>query len=119
MTIEYTERRVAHALVNHPIPEVTHPLGKSWDQPSRDRITLDDAWAMMSAKTFEELVEYSCSQPSGVYPGKMWRRYNGSYDGAFLAAGGKPEWWLCWYDVSPRGVEWCSTQHRKIMVVEG
>ncbi len=79
------------------IPPITDPMGKYWQQPDRSRIVIDDTHALMDLKTFEELAEYSCSQPSGVYEGKMWKRHNGIYDRRFIAAGGVPNWMLCWY----------------------
>ena len=88
------------------IPEMTDPLGAHWNQPSRDEITIDDTHALMSLETFEKLPEYSFSQPSGVYNGKMWRH---------LAGGG--EWFLCWFGDSTRP-DCCSTYYRAICVVE-
>lgn len=55
------------------IPEMTHPLGKHWDQPDRSRILIDDSHALMTKADFNELADYSWSQPSGVYDGKMWK----------------------------------------------
>lgn len=56
------------------IPEVTDPQGAHWDQPSTQDILIDDHHAAMSGDTFNELAEYSMTQPSGVYPGKMWKQ---------------------------------------------
>lgn len=61
------------ALCEHPTPPITDPMGKYWEQPSRFDIEIDDKHAVMSLATFKKLHEYSCSVPSGVYPGKMWR----------------------------------------------
>lgn len=55
------------------IPEMTHPLGKYWDQPKRTEISFTEKGVQMSDKTFSELSDYSLSYPSGVYPGKMWK----------------------------------------------
>ena len=99
------------------IPVMDHPLSKHWSQPNRNLIEIDDTHASMSQSTFESLKEYSCSDPSGVYPGKMWKRNNGVYDPQFLAGGGKPYWCLCWYDVSEKGDDWCSTKLRRIVIV--
>lgn len=55
------------------IPEMTHPLSKSWDQPSASKIKIDDKIAEMDQETFDQLKDYSLSQPSGVYEGKMWK----------------------------------------------
>lgn len=103
--------------LSHPVPPMNHPLSSVWRQPSRFRIEVDNTHALMSQAVFNELLEYSSTQPSGVYPGKMWRRHDGIYDTKFLASGGKPEWLLCWYDVSEKGPDWCSTKTRKILIV--
>lgn len=99
-----------------PIPRITDPLGKHWDQPDRSEILLDDTHALMTAATFVHLAEYSATRPTGVYPGKMWRRHDGAFDFQFLAAGGKPEWLLCWYGESGPG--YCSNHSRKIILVD-
>lgn len=57
----------------HVIPDMTHPLGKLWDQPSRDRIAVDDTHAVMDREIFKELLDYTHSCPTGTYPGKMWK----------------------------------------------
>lgn len=71
------------------IPPITDPLGKHWDQPPVADIALDDSCAMMSTGTFDELVEYSCSIPTGKYPGKMWK------------ASMRGKWFLRWYEADP------------------
>lgn len=53
------------------IPPITDPLGKSWKQPHRRFIELDDTHALMSEQTFKGLSEYSMSNPSGVYEGDI------------------------------------------------
>lgn len=93
---------------------MTHPLGRVWRQPDAARIAIDDTHALMDSATFDALAEYSCSEPTGVYPGKMWRRHDGLYDRRC-----KPEnrrWLLCWFDESERGPEWCSTRFREILI---
>ena len=54
-------------------PAMTDPLGKCWDQPSLSGIEIDDTHALMSESDFNKLKDYSCSSPSGVYEGKMWK----------------------------------------------
>jgi hypothetical protein len=117
-SVTHIERRTACVLANHPIPEMTDPLGTSWHQPSREAITVDDVTATMSQATFDALAEYSASQPSGVYPGKMWKRHDGVHDREFIACGGQPVWVLCWYDFIDRDPEYCGTKWRRI-IVEG
>ena len=59
-----------------PIPVMDDPLGRYWEQPSRDDILVDDVYALMSKESFDKLHNYECSHPTGAYPGKMWRRDN-------------------------------------------
>lgn len=99
------------------IPEMTHELSRYWNQPARSTIEIDETHALMSKQTFDALSEYSASNPSGVYEGKMWKRHDGAFDRAFLARGGKPIWMLCWYGVSHKA-GFVSNNHRIILVVE-
>lgn len=59
------------------IPPITDPMGRNWGQPDSSLITLDKTHALMSMATFNRLAEYSASNPSGVYVGKMWKRHDG------------------------------------------
>lgn len=80
----------------HAIPPMTDPLGRHWNQPPREAITIDCEHARMTEATFQKLPEYSATHPTGVYPGKMWRRH----DGAFIPAAKRTSplrWLLCWY----------------------
>ncbi len=101
------------------IPRMTHPLSSAWDQPDRSEISVDATHALMSRATFEALKEYSASQPSGVYEGKMWRRHDGSFDREFIARGGKPTWMFCWFGPSEKGPEWCKTNMRIVLLSDG
>ena len=50
--------------------------------------------AIMSKQDFSLLKSYDSSFPSGVYPGKMWKRFNCGIN------------WLCWYsDMKDGGCE--------------
>jgi hypothetical protein len=106
--------------LQHPnvIPPMTDSLGKYWDQPKTSSIEIDDTYALMSRATFERLKEYSCTKPTGCYPGKMWKRHDGAFDPDFLASGGTPEWLLCWYGLSEKGPDWCTTQMRQILFTD-
>lgn len=86
------------------IPEMTNPLGRYWQQPDRAKITVTDEAATMDKQTFDALLEYSSSVPTGVYVGKMWKA---------LTKHGPV---LHWYDVSPQGEKYCSIQERMIVV---
>lgn len=99
------------------IPPMTHPLSKAWDQPSLDKIKIDDEYATMDNKTFKELKDYSCSQPSGVYEGKMWK----TRDFKERKTGLEPivwldDWYLCWFGYS-EDPNACSNNNRKIKIV--
>lgn len=80
---------------NHVIPAMTDPLGKYWRQPSRDAIVIEGGNAWMSEATFQQLSEYSTTHPTGVYPGKMWRRHDGIFDKKCPPE--RRRWLLCWY----------------------
>lgn len=89
--------------VSDEIPKMTDPLGKHWDQPDLSLIAVDKTHAVMEKGAFNELLEYSRSQPSGVYIGKMWKRK------------AKDGWTLCWYgpDDDPG---FCSRNYREIII---
>jgi hypothetical protein len=56
------------------IPVMTDPLGRHWQQPDRERILLDETHALMTAADFRTLLDYTHSEPTGQYVGKMWKR---------------------------------------------
>lgn len=99
--------------MNNTIPPITDPLGKYWDQPDTSKILVDDTHAVMSQATFEQLAEYSTTNPSGVYHGKMWRRHDGAYDRRPNAP--PPVWLLMWYGVDPDPA-FVKNCHRKIII---
>lgn len=99
-----------------PIPAITHPLGRSWDQPSRRDIVIDDKYALMSSRAFLGLKEYSCSNPSGVYEGKMWKRHDGVYDPRCRPQDRR--WLLCWYGYSDKP-DHVSNNYREILLSDG
>lgn len=67
------------------IPEMTDPAGRHWRQPDRSLIEFRDGAAYMPSAAFEKLLDYSGSQPSGIYAGKMWKSYHAGIDVWFLA----------------------------------
>ena len=101
--------------LSHVIPPMTHPLSRWWHQPSRFQIEIDDTHALMLRATFDELHEYSCSTPTGVYEGKMWKYNHAAYHKV-------PEherddsWYLCWFGLSDNP-DMCSNHSRKILIV--
>lgn len=54
------------------IPQITHPLGRHWKQPARDKFLIDDKHALMDEDTYNQFPEYSATIPTGVYDGKCW-----------------------------------------------
>ena len=89
------------------IPECVHRLSKYWDQPKNTEVEIDDSHALMSQKSFEELPEYSCSIPTGVYAGKMWK-----------ARKSRDEWLLRWYEYDPTNPHSCRIHSRIILIVK-
>lgn len=55
------------------IPKIADPLGRNWEQPDESDILVDEECAVMSRKSFDKLKDYSGSQPSALYDGKMWK----------------------------------------------
>lgn len=86
------------------IPAITDPLGRHWQQPSPDEILIDTTHALMSEVTFNQLLDYSQSQPSAVYAGKMWKCFS---DG---------RWFLCWFGESLKGPNYCSNNFAEILI---
>lgn len=77
------------------LPALDSPYGPNvWNQPPRDSIAIDATHALMTRGTFEALVEYSGSLPTGAYPGKLWRRHDGIFD---RQSKEPPKWLLGWY----------------------
>ena len=99
---------------NNVIPPMTDPLGRHWRQPDPAEMLIDDTHVVMPPETFKGLAEYSGTMPTGVYPGKMWKRHNGLFD-----RNCKPEdreWLLVWYGECD-DPKFCSNNWRKILIV--
>lgn len=87
------------------IPEVTHPLGRHWEQPRDIRdAPMDDKHVLLTEYQFRQLHNYSATVPTGVYPGKCWRRQE------------KRGWLLVWYGID-RDPDRCTIEHREILVI--
>jgi len=58
------------------IPRMDDPLGKHWRQPAnlRDRVGIYWNHVTISERDWFALSNYETANPSGVYPGKVWRR---------------------------------------------
>lgn len=97
------------------IPEMTDPLGRHWTQPNRANIVIDDEHALLTKADFAMLPEYSGTIPSGVYPGKMWRRLDGLFDSAVGPSDRK--WLLCWFGF---GIDKgrCSINFREVLIAD-
>jgi hypothetical protein len=89
------------------IPAMTDPLGKYWDAPDRSKISFrsDLKEAYMSLATFNNLLDYSQSQPSGVYDGKMWRSEHP-----------KEGWYLRWFAPCDKP-KFCATKSVLIYII--
>lgn len=87
------------------VPAITNPMGQYWPQPPRENILLDGTHALMGQQSFDMLQDYSASQPTGVYTGKMWR------------CNFKGKWWLMWYEPDPLNPDRCLTNFREILTV--
>lgn len=94
------------------IPVMTDPMGRHWSQPDPAAILLDDTHALMTSATFGQLAEYSGTVPTGVYPGKMWRRHDGIFD---TKATRRP-WLLCWYGEDKDGK--CEILFREVLLAD-
>lgn len=70
-------------LKDHPVPPIKNELGKYWEQPPREQIVIDEKFAVMHSGTFEKLCDYSGSNPTGVYEGKMWKERIVVLDGEY------------------------------------
>jgi hypothetical protein len=95
------------------IPPITDPMGKYWDQPNPANFLLDDKHVLMSGEDFKKLSEYSCSMPSGVYPGKMWKHNNYAYRRG--PNGETQQWFLRWFGLC-NDPKFCSNHAREILI---
>lgn len=93
------------------IPPMTHPYGAHWDQPNREEILVDDKHALMTKRTFLQLSEYSYTNPTGTYEGKMWRARRLETDPDL------PEWYLKWFGLSFNGDPEMVSINRRIILI--
>lgn len=85
------------------IPKMTDEMGIYWDQPRDIRDCLmDETHVILDRVQFKMLCEYSASYPSGVYPGKCWKRQE------------QECWYLVWYGEVDENNN-CSINYRKIL----
>lgn len=88
-----------------------HPLGRHWRQPDRAEILIDDTHAVMERDSFLKLSQYSATNPTGVYPGKMWSAFVPSQPGAIAG-----KWYLCWYSDCDDPLM-CAIHRRQILFI--
>lgn len=88
------------------IPKMIHKWGKYWQQPNSKDIVIDDDYALMSRNDFDKLLEYSASFPTGVYPGKMFKRMPSN--GLYL---------LVWFSEG-EDRNYCNNNYREILIEE-
>lgn len=114
MEKETEERKLIKA--SERIPPITDPMGKAWRQPPLDLIAFDSetGHAVMALDTFKMIPDYTMSQPTGAYEGKMWRfRHAIKRDdkGNIVLS----RWYLCWFVPSADKPEThLSTKHAPI-----
>lgn len=89
------------------IPDMTHELSRYWDQPSKDEFVIDQLseYAIMTEEVFNKFHNYSHSNPSGAYEGKMWvSTYKGIH-------------YLKWFDTHPDKEGWLIGHHLEIILI--
>lgn len=92
------------------IPPMTHPWGQHWEQPAPKNIVVDDKFAAMSKKDFDRLPDYTCSEPTGKYNGKMWK-------GEFIVSKEK-KWYLCWCHDENTVSKEIYISYREILIID-
>lgn len=100
------------------IPPMTHPYGKVWEQPNLDEVHICNDYATMDEKAFRKLHDYSRSQPSAVYEGKMWKtsdEHDTNKNGDKIKRD-KITWHLHWWGFSEDPMK-CSGNVREIKIV--
>lgn len=99
------------------VPPMIHPLSSVWKQPPLDMITISAHTAKMSRAAFDRLLEYSHSNPTGAYEGKMWKRHTvyATEDNKVTAN----IWQLCWFGYSIVGRGYVRNFSRVIVLTDG
>lgn len=88
------------------IPIMDDPLGRYWDQPHDIReAPMDDDHVILRPSQFAALHEYSTTMPTGVYPGKCWKRIE------------RTRKLLVWYGAETADHK-CPIEFREILVVK-
>lgn len=92
------------------IPPMIHPYGAHWVQPNPKNIVLDKDYAMMSKKDFDLLPDYTCSQPTGKYNGKMWK--------GLLHVPKNDRWYLAWCHDENTVSQEIYISYREILIID-
>lgn len=108
--------RILPQIKTNTIPPMIHPLSKGWHQPKTSLIKIDNEYASMPQSTFKALLEYSSSQPSGVYEGKMWKSHRILYKGVNGHKTRINHWRLHWFGYSVN-INMCSNNSREIIII--
>ena len=95
---------------NNTIPLITHPFGRAWQQPPKYLILVDDTHAVMSRLDFEILMDYTRSQPSALYNGKMWKIQRKFEDGV--------KWFLCYCHNENNNTSEIEIAYREILIID-
>ena len=98
---------------------VRDPLSRGWHQPNADELLIDDTHVIMTRKFFDQLHDYSLSQPTGAYQGKMWKKQrweveerDGQRYRKWLGI-----WVLCWFGPHP-DPGYVSNNYREILFID-
>jgi hypothetical protein len=70
---------------------------------------LDQTHAVMEQAEFDALDEYSCSEPTGVVIGKMWKRGE-------PYVGQRTNWFLGSYEANPADATTALVRYRRILI---
>ena len=83
--------------IDDSVLEQIPPLPKEhigWEAPDRSEIlAIDKDYVLMRQDTLDRLLDYTHSQPTGLYPGKMWKAKNDT-----------DKWMFCWCNHSVGGL---------------
>jgi len=88
-----------------PVPPITCELGKSWRQPNPHNFVWDDDCVAMSREDYERLHTYDCTDPTGIYEGKMWKRHSGG------------KCYLCYITDCPGHPDFCTIHRIELIVI--
>jgi hypothetical protein len=91
------------------IPPLT-PSDMFWEQPSADDILIDDEYAIMGCREFQELADLTLCPPEVTRVGMMWKACQCGKDHCT-----RPAWHLYWWDANELGT--VRHERRLILIV--